>query len=385
MRIGRGQLHHLEPVAPVGDISEGRCVGRGNGHVAHIVERSFGREFHVDLRPFRLLDVHDHEALLAAGDVGIGARDLNAVRVGERYERRGNEFCPLRDGDVDHAQSAVVGDGQVAELQPGRARALERDRRRNHGFERVFEIYDHHPGGRGDVGIRAAHRDVARALQHTAAIPGQRALEEVVARVAVLQRVDVDQNQALVGVRDQRVVVDRVKRLLLVVDAHQVALVLRRRHRLGGGQRDAGRVLAGDVRILAELRERRGDDALGHALVGDRRHVIDAHAAATFRNIEILAAKLDAACAARGRLVVRLGQTAAAFEVVGVPVRVGVAVEVTADHCLRLLPLRDLHRLDVFFLSHPRVVAEQPDIAGAVQQGLRHDGIVVVVGRHMAV
>ena len=270
-------------------------------------------------------------------------------------------------------------------MQRGRARTLERDHRRNRGLERILEVHDHHPGGRGDVGIRTAHRDVPRALQHPAAIPGQRALEEVVARIAVLQCIDVDQDQALLGVRDQCIVVDRMKRLLLVDDAHQVALVLLRRHRLGGGQRDTGRVLAGDMRILAELRERCGDDALGHTLVGDRRHVIHAHTAAAFRDVEVLAAKLDAACTARGRAVVRLGQLAAAFEMVRVPIRVGVAVEVTADHRLRLLPLRDLHRLDVFFLSHPRVVAEQPDIAGAVQQGLRHDCIVVVVGRHMAV
>ena len=47
-------------------------------------ERAVGGERHVELGPLRLLDVDDHEALAAGRDVGVGARHVDALRVGQR-------------------------------------------------------------------------------------------------------------------------------------------------------------------------------------------------------------------------------------------------------------------------------------------------------------
>ena len=310
---------------------------------------------------------------------------MDAVGIFQRHKGRGHDARALGHSDIDHAQPAGVGDGQIAKLQCRRACASHGHHRRQLGSERVFQIDDDHALGGGDVGVRPTHRDVPRALEHAAHVPGQRPLDEVVARVTVLQRVHVDQDQAFFSVGDQRVVVDRVHRLLLVRHAHQVTVVLGRRHRLRGGQHHARRVAAGDVGALAQCRKRRGDDALRHALVGDRGHVVHAHAALAFGHIEVFTAQLQAAGTTLGAVIVGFGQRSAACFMRGVPVGVGVAVQVAADDRLRLIPLGDLHRLDVPLLADPGVVANEADVAGAVHQRLRHDGVVVLVGRQVAV
>ena len=84
-------------------------------------------------------------------------------------------------------------------------------------------------------------------------------------------------------------------------------------------------------------------------------------------------------------MIVRLRQCAFALDVLRVIVRIRVAVQITADHRLRLIPFGDLHRLDVFFRADPGIETEQSDIAGAVQQGLRQDRVVIVGRRQVAV
>jgi hypothetical protein len=68
-------------------------------------------------------------------------------------------------------------------------------------LQRIVQVDDDQPGVGGDVGDLAGQRDVARPLEHVVRVPGDRALEEVVARLAVGQRVDVDDDQALDGCR----------------------------------------------------------------------------------------------------------------------------------------------------------------------------------------
>ena len=86
-----------------------------------------------------------------------------------------------------------------------------------------------------------------------------------------------------------------------------------------------------------------------------------------------------------GRVVVGLRQAQAALLVRGVPVRVGVAVQVAADHRLRLVPFGDLHRLDVALLAHPGVEADEVHEVGSLQQQLRHDRVVVALVGDVAV
>ncbi len=281
-------------------------------------------------------------------------------------------------------------------------------------MKRVVEVDHHQPRRRGDIGIMAGQSDVPGAGEHAVLVPGDGAPEEVVARVAVGQRVDVDEVEALLGVGDHRIIVDRVEGLLLVLVAQADAgavgprphrrrhrPVARRRDRLVGRQRHAGRVARGDARVLAERREGRGDDPLGEALVADAGDVVDAEAAAPFRDEHIFAAILQAAdLAARalddvGEFLERPG-LAAGIAVEGPPARpvdqlalvaldveapeigIGVAVEVGADHRLRLVPFGDPHRLEPALQPDPGVQADEVHEIGAVEQQLRHDRIVVV-------
>src|SRR4029077_1845732 len=177
--------------------------------------------------------------------------------------------------------------------------------------ERLVEIHHHHAGAGGDIGGEAAQDDVPRPAQHAAALPGERALEEVVARLAVLQCLHVDKDQAFVRVRDRGVAVDRMHRLLAVLAAHALALVAARGYRLVGRQGYAGGVARGDVRVVAAWRERCSDDALGDAFVRDRSDGVYAIAGLAFGDVQIFAAQLQAAHVAVDRMVVRLGELAA--------------------------------------------------------------------------
>ena len=68
-----------------------------------------------------------------------------------------------------------------------------------------------------------------------------------------------------------------------------------------------------------------------------------------------------------------------------VPVGVGIAVQIAADHRLRLVPFGDPYALDIGRLADPGVVADEVDEVGPLQQQLRHDRVVVVGFRDMAV
>ena len=91
--------------------------------------------------------------------------------------------------------------------------------------------------------------------QHPALVPGDRAFEEIIARLTVGKRIHIGDDQAFFGIDDERVVVNRMKRLFLVGHTHQVTLVSVRGDRLVGWQSHTGRVPAGDVGILAKRRE----------------------------------------------------------------------------------------------------------------------------------
>ena len=288
-------------------------------------------------------------------------------------------------GHVHHLQARGRGGEQVAELQRRRAHVAHRQHRGDARRQRRVHVHHHQAGVGRDVQEVPADGDVAGTGQHAVAVPGQRPLEEVVARLAVGQRVHVHQHQAFFGVHHEGVVVDGVEGLFFVGHAHQLALVAQRRDRLVGGQGHAGGVARGHVGVLAQRRERRADDALRNALVGHRGHVVHAHAAGALGHEQVFAAHRDAARRALGRVVVGHGQLAAARQVRRMPVRIGVALQVAADHRLRLVPFGHLHRADALLGAHPGVQADEVDEVGSLQQQLRHDGVVVVGFRQVAV
>ena len=81
------------------------------------------------------------------------------------------------------------------------------------------------------------------APQYAAGIPGKRALQEVVARFTIRERVDVRQDQAFLGVGDVGVVIERMYGLLEVLVLHLPSSAARWVNRLVGRQAHAGRIL----------------------------------------------------------------------------------------------------------------------------------------------
>ena len=69
-----------------------------------------------------------------------------------------------------------------------------------------------------------------------------------------------------------------------------------------------------------------------------------------------------------------------------VVLRVGELLQVAADYGLRLVVLGDGDGLEaVAALAHVGVAAQEVDEVGALQQQLRHPGVVVVVARDVAI
>src|SRR5436853_6103859 len=130
--------------------------------------------------------------------------------------------------------------------------------------------------------------------------------------------------------------------------------------------------------VLAERARRCSNHALRHALVIDARDVVDAHPTRAFGDIEVLAPQLDAAC--RPGAVLRCPlETLPIAPMPGVPVRVGILVQIAADHGLRLVPFGHLDGTHRSLAPYVSVEAYEVDEVGTQPEQLRHDGIVIVL------
>ena len=142
--------------------------------------------------------------LLAAGDVGVGPRQVD--RCAPRPAACTLTGPRLRQvGDVQHLDPLLVADVGVAELGRHRVGLLKHvvaQHRRHFGLFRVVQLQHHQAGVAADVGVGAHDRDGVRAAQQAVGVVGQVALQEVVERVAVQQRAGTDLDQALVLVGD---------------------------------------------------------------------------------------------------------------------------------------------------------------------------------------
>ena len=136
--------------------------------------------------------------------------------------------------------------------------------------------------------------------------------------------------------------------------------------------------------VMPERRAWCGDDALRHALVGDRGDIIDAQAVAARRTVEIFTAQLQAA-RDLAVMVIGVSQRLAALLMLFPIIRIGVALQRAADHRLRLIPFGHPHRLDAACLAPPGVIADEIDEIGAEQQQLGHDRVIVILLRDMAI
>src|SRR5204862_4655988 len=118
----------------------------------------------------------------------------------------------IEAGDVGDLQPTRGGQEEVAELHGAGPDVRHIQGGGQLRVQRVVQVHDDQPGLGGDVGDVAGERDVARAVQDAARVPGERALQVVVGRVAVGQRIHVDEDEAFLGVGDDRVVIDRMER-----------------------------------------------------------------------------------------------------------------------------------------------------------------------------
>jgi hypothetical protein len=151
--------------------------------------------------------------------------------------------------------------------------------------------------------------------------------------------------------------------------------------------------------VMAGAREGGGDDAFRDALVADVGDVIDPEAATALGDVHVFPAQLQAADVAAGpladvgelleRAVLRLagpvGEQAAAAQVGGVEVGIGVLLQVGAEHGLRLVPFGHPDGLEAALRPHPGMHADEVDRAGAQRQQLGHDGVVVLGRRDVTV
>ena len=155
-------------------------------------------------------------------------------------------------------------------------------------------------------------------------------------------------------------------------------------HGLRGRQRDTGGVTADDLRAMAERRERCTHDLLAEAFVGDARHIDHSQPSPPLGREQVFTAQLHTACSLareRGRVL----QPTVPGEVLPVPLGVGIAVQIAADHRLRFFVLGDLDRHDALAGADIGVEAREVDELRAVPQRLRHDRVVVTVASEMAV
>src|ERR1700735_662812 len=150
------------------------------------------------------------------------------------------------------------------------------------------------------------------------------------------------------------------------------------------GTGDRRGIFRADVKALAERRNRSGDGALGEILVINVRDVVHPEAAFAERGIEIFAAQLQIQNVAE--VVVGLLQLAAARYVPLKILRVSDALQIAADDRGRLIVFGDDHSVESLrAIGDINVAAHEVQQVRALQQHLRHPGVVVVAIGNVAI
>ena len=400
-------MQHFHPVAAICDIGEQAGVGRRNDDIFGIGQRAARRIAHQLTRAARAGDVDDHQPLILGGNIHPRPRDIHLLR-------RGQGDIPLRCcnwighvGDIEQLYALRIGNPQIAELDRARLGSGQRHHRCQSRIHRVVEIDRHQPAICRDEGIMPGQRDMLGTRQNAPLVPRHRAVKIVVAQLAIGKSIDVDEDQALFAVGDRRIIIDGVESLFLIDLAHHLC-VAGRRDRLVGRQRHAGRIAATHPHVMPQRREWRGYDPLRIAFVGDLGDVIDGETAATLRHEHIFAAHLQTAhriaralhdigelfLAARlarqvtgnRRTTPPVDQLApVALDMLAIIVGPGIAVQIAADHGLRLVPFGDARRLEPAFEARPIVQSDEIDPVGAKQQQLRHDRIIILILGQVAI
>ena len=153
----------------------------------------------------------------------------------------------------------------------------------------------------------------------------------------------------------------------------------------GSGRGGHGhRIFGGHIESLADRRNRCGGDALGKIFVLDVGHVEGAQPALAHGGINVLAAQLQIEDVA-GVLVAFL-QLQLVFLVLAEIIGISDGVQVAAEDRLWLVALGKGHCLHALFaVGHPGKASEEVQEVGALQQKLRHPGVVITGSRDVAI
>src|SRR5882724_1360099 len=218
-RFRRCELNDPKSVVTIRNVGEQADVGHPDLHIVRVVDLTVGIEDLIDSRMIGSLDVEYDKSLLARRNVGIGAHQVDIVGFGKWYDRALDSARVIGIGHVDDLYAFGVTDERITELNLDRARVLQRGRSdlaNDAGLEWVIDVDDDKPAIAGYVCVSPGNRDVVRTVQHSVRIPGQRALEKVISRIAVQKRRHVHQYQALVLVGHIEEGVQRMNWLLIV-------------------------------------------------------------------------------------------------------------------------------------------------------------------------
>ena len=172
--------------------------------------------------------------------------------------------------------------------------------------------------------------DKAGPGQDTAWIKARRFLDEIIVRVAIDQRRDVDHDEPLLPIGNVNVGVKGIDRLLLVFRPPDAAGV----EREGAREGDAGGVPGANAGALTERRDRRAHDPFRESFLVDVRDVEDFEAAAAVGGVEILAAQDDVLNVVSA-MFMRFFQNRAASEMLLKIIRISQLLQMTADGGLR--------------------------------------------------
>ena len=360
-------MHDLETALAIGEVGKQRGIGCGDNNITCVANRTIGVVELDQLWFLRLPQVNNSQTLRTGSHISKRPCDINTLCVSDRHEHVIYQAWLFRRRDINDAQSTRVSNEQVAELQRRRACIVQWYDRGELWCQRIVEVHNDDALVGCNVSVVASNNDVPGTREYVVRIPAHATLKAVVVQIAIGKRHDVGHKQAFNAVCRKCVVVNRVERLLLVRDAHQIAFIARWRHGLVGWQSDTGSELAVDDRVVPDFRKWCGYDALAKALVGDIRNVVDDESLLACRREQVFTAQLQAT-----RLLVvvlvRCLQLAAVCNMLREVIGVGVALQVASDNSLRFLPFGDLCRNNTIFQSRIGMEADEVNEVRALQQ-----------------
>ena len=337
----------------------------------------------IKLRLFGVFDVYDREPVPAIGDIGIGARDVELVRVAQAHHRLRQCTRMLGIRKAHDFHPIVIGDKGVEKLDRHGARILQESARKLAHQPRLLRLLHIHHGqsARG-----ADIHPVSGA--HAVFRPGQAALrielrflrDEVILRIAIEQRTHVADDKPELAVADKCIAIpcrNRLLLILLVLDPHRVIQQgARKRHRRGKWGAHIG--------PLPERRDRRRHNPFAKILLVNIRDIEHLKPSRPVCRVKVFAAQ-GHVVDFPGVVFVGGGELSVVREMLGIVPRVGVLMHRASYHRLRLIGLGPDDAVQSLLAADPRIAAKEIHRPGAKAEQLGYPRIVILRLGQMAV